>query len=253
MMTELHIISQPDFISRGRGEVLCSKHRNVLRISGRSAIVAGRALPVRLLGHSLACGRCRRRGEAMAIRQVRASKRSPMGLYVIQVIGGRENTVQQLVASRASDLITECFAPRCELRKRYNGEWKTVKELLFPGYLFVDTTDVEALFRRLKEVPAFTRLLGNERDRFVPLDREEVAWIESLTTSQTRVLQMSEGVIEGDRVIVTKGPLKGHEALISKIDRHKRLAYLDLCILGRRKTIRVGIEIVARLKTYLDR
>ena len=169
-----------------------------------------------------------------------------MGLYVIQVIGGRENTVQQLVASRASDLITECFAPRCELRKRYNGEWKTVQELLFPGYLFVDTADAEALFQRLKEVPSFTRLLGNEHDRFVPLDREEVAWIQTLTTPKARVLQMSEGVIEGDRAIVTKGPLKGHEALISKIDRHKRLAYLDMHFFGRTKDVRVGLEVIRK-------
>lgn len=35
---------------------------------------------------------------------------------------------------------------------------------------------------------------------------------------------MSEGIIEGDRVIVTRGPLRDLEASIIKIDRHKRLA-----------------------------
>ena len=57
---------------------------------------------------------------------------------------------------------------------------------------------------------------------------------------------MSTGVIEGDRVIVTDGPLVGREALISKIDRHKRLAYLDMRMFGRIKTIKVGLEIVRK-------
>ena len=57
---------------------------------------------------------------------------------------------------------------------------------------------------------------------------------------------MSVGVIEGDRVIVTEGPLKGHEAQITKIDRHKRAAYLDMRMFGRHKTIKVGLEIVRK-------
>lgn len=59
-------------------------------------------------------------------------------------------------------------------------------------------------------------------------------------------MKMSKGVIEGDRVMVTRGPLKGHEALIARIDRHKRLAWVDMDMFGRHKTIRVGLEIVSK-------
>lgn len=55
---------------------------------------------------------------------------------------------------------------------------------------------------------------------------------------------MSEGIIEGDQIRVLKGPLQGYEALVAKVDRHKRLAYIDLNILGRIKTVKVGLEIV---------
>ena len=57
---------------------------------------------------------------------------------------------------------------------------------------------------------------------------------------------MSEGVIEGDRVIVLNGPLMNHEGRISKIDRHRRIAYLDMPMMGRTKTIKVGLEIVSK-------
>ena len=47
-------------------------------------------------------------------------------------------------------------------------------------------------------------------------------------------------------VMVTDGPLKGHEALIRKINRYKRVAYLDMRMFGRTKTIKVGLEIVRK-------
>ena len=57
---------------------------------------------------------------------------------------------------------------------------------------------------------------------------------------------MSTGVIEGDQVIVTEGPLRGYEALISMIDRHKRLAFLEMHMFGRTKIVKVGLEIVSK-------
>ena len=46
--------------------------------------------------------------------------------------------------------------------------------------------------------------------------------------------------------MVIRGPLKGHEARITRIDRHKRLAWMDMDMFGRHKTIRVGLEIVSK-------
>ena len=54
-------------------------------------------------------------------------------------------------------------------------------------------------------------------------------------------MEFSQGVIEGDEVKVTKGPLKGQEAKIRKIDRHKRLAFLEMHMFGRTKVVKVGL------------
>ena len=59
-------------------------------------------------------------------------------------------------------------------------------------------------------------------------------------------MEMSEGLIEGDCVTVISGPLKGREASIVRIDRHKRLAWVDVSMFGRHKMIRVGLEIVSK-------
>lgn len=169
-----------------------------------------------------------------------------MAMYVIQVAGGRETHVRHLINKLLSDCVTECFVPLREVFRRAGGEWLTVRERLFPGYIFVETDDVSKVMERLARVPAFTRLLGKSDERVIPLSQDEVAWLTALMQPLDKVVEMSTGVIEGDRVIVTDGPLVGREALISKIDRHKRLAYLDMRMFGRTKTIKVGLEIVRK-------
>lgn len=168
-----------------------------------------------------------------------------MGVYVVQVIGGRESTAKNLLIKHASGVLDECFLPIFELMKRKDGIWHKVQELLFPGYVFVRTKRPEELAERIRTIPVFMRLLGSS-GAFIPLVSDELAWLDSFTASGTHVVEMSQGIIEGDKVIVTEGPLKGHEAMIAKIDRHKRLAYLDLSMLGRIKRVRIGLEIVRK-------
>ena len=169
-----------------------------------------------------------------------------MPLYVIQVVGGRENHVCDLVNKILNEEIKDCYVPRREVFRRAGGEWITVRETLFPGYLFVETENIEQVMGRLTKVPALTRLLGVGDEHVTPLSPDEVAWLSGLMKPFDKVVEASVGVIEGDRVVVTNGPLVGHEAQIKKVDRHKRLAYLDMRMFGRTKTIKVGLEIVRK-------
>lgn len=169
-----------------------------------------------------------------------------MALYVIQVAGGQESRVVELISKFVSQgLVEECFIPRYEIMRRMRGAWHKRTEMLVPGYIFVDSKNVGQLSLELRRVPAFTRLLGND-DRFIPLTGDEIAWLNAFTNVGDRVVKMSEGVIEGDKVIVLNGPLMNHEGMISKVDRHRRIAYLDMSIMGRTKTIKVGLEIVKK-------
>lgn len=142
----------------------------------------------------------------------------------------------------------------CEAMRRWKGEWHKRTERLTPGYLYVETSDVEKLALLLRRVPAFTKLLGNN-EVFIPLNDDEVAWLNAFTGDERRVVEMSEGILEGSKVIVLRGPLMGHEAESKRIDRHRRTAELEIRMLGRVKTIRLGLEIVSKSPAkgfYLD-
>lgn len=57
---------------------------------------------------------------------------------------------------------------------------------------------------------------------------------------------MSSGIIENDRVRILSGPLMGMEGNIRRIDRHKRIAYLEIEMFGRTVEMKVGLEIIKK-------
>lgn len=169
-----------------------------------------------------------------------------MGVFVVQVISGQEDKAAALIAKIAQGALEDCFVPKREVAHRKSGQWHRILEKLFPGYVFVRTSAPKRAREVLGRVPAFTRMLTSAGDTCLPLTADEVAWINATTNMDTHVMEMSEGVIEGDRVVVIRGPLKGREASITRVDRHKRLAWVDMNMFGRNKTIRVGLEIVSK-------
>lgn len=57
---------------------------------------------------------------------------------------------------------------------------------------------------------------------------------------------MSSGIIENDRVQILSGPLMGMEGNIRRIDRHKRIAYMEIEMFGRTVEMKVGLEIIRK-------
>lgn len=171
-----------------------------------------------------------------------------MRTYVMQVATGRElKTLDLIDRVLGASAGAAFFVPRFQYHKKVKGSWQLVEELLTPGYVYARTAAraVDDVARRLWQVPAFTRMLAQDDGSFVPLSTDEEAWLERLT-GEDHVVEPSLGFIEGDQVVITDGPLKGLESRIKKIDRHKRLAYVDVHLMGRTKTIKVGVEIVRK-------
>ncbi len=176
--------------------------------------------------------------------------------YVIQILSGHEKAVLSMIEHAVDecaesapcskrDILDECFSPRYRTTKLVRGEYVPVEELLLPGYLIASTRKPAKFESVLRDVPALTKMLRTE-NAFVPLREDEVAWICAFTQKGNRVVEMSEGFKEGGRVVVTSGPLVGREGLISRINRRKRTAFLQLSMLGRNVEVKVGFNLVKR-------
>lgn len=179
-------------------------------------------------------------------RDTENTKNIKSGWYVIQVPTGKETAMCQIIQRVAgNDVLKECFTPRFATEKKVKGQWTPAESLLLPGYVIAVTNDAVALYERLKSVHAFTRLLASG-DSFCPLDEDDRAWLGAFTKEGDRVVPMSKGFIEGDKVVVFSGPLKGREGCITSVNRRKSLAYIELDMCGRRVRTRIGLGIVRK-------
>ena len=148
--------------------------------------------------------------------------------YVGQVLAGKEaSTLSQCRKLIDPSILHESFVPEFETMWKSSAGWRPERRLLFPGYLFFVTDNIEALAAGLTNVPNRVRILGDEENLFMALSDAERDWFLAFI-DQDRVVRMSEGVIENDQVRITKGPLMGKEARIRKVDRHKRCAFVEV-------------------------
>lgn len=166
--------------------------------------------------------------------------------YVIKVSIGQEYTTIRLCEKFLSnELIRNYFIPKFEYVKKINGEWKKQQSILFPGYLFVETEDVEQLFYTLKQVNKMTVILGVEHE-FIPLNMKSGCFLQSIV-NEDHVIEMSYGYIKGKKLVITEGALVGQEEKIKKINRHKRTAILRVEMFGDITDITLGLEVVKKL------
>ncbi|MCR5798270.1 MAG: antiterminator LoaP [Eubacterium sp.] len=176
-------------------------------------------------------------------------------LYVIQVETGKESeTVFLCKKYMDPECYKEMFIPRYECKKRYKGEWHVQERNLFPGYIFVQPLSEEEredpiswVRDELAKVPRMTKLICHE-DTPVPIYPHEEKFIRSVV-DKDYTIRMSEGLILGDELVILNGALKDYRGMIKKIDRHRRLAWIDVDVFGRPTPVEIGLEVAKKVST----
>jgi len=140
--------------------------------------------------------------------------------------------------------VEACWIPKYETIRKYKGAWHREEKLVFPGYLFIQTEQVDQLQHELRRFPEMTTLLHHD-GKIISLTKEEENILYALY-GKGECIGMSYGVQVGDRIEVKEGPLKGHESLIRKVDRHKRRVYIEIELWGSVKEVELGMEIVEK-------
>ena len=77
--------------------------------------------------------------------------------YVVQVRTGTEKEIiTQCEKKIDHGILKRCFVPYYEAMKKYKGEWHLERKILFPGYVFMITDEVESLYLELKSIIGLT-------------------------------------------------------------------------------------------------
>lgn len=166
--------------------------------------------------------------------------------YVIWTATGREEICKKQIENICSPAsYLRAVIPRRKVSQKKNGIRRYVETKLFPSYVLVETSDVESLAMELKNIEGFVQVLNHEGS-YMPLDEKESLMISKLI-GDGETVEASIGYAEGDRIIITDGPLEGMESQIRYIDRHKRIAYIEMQLFDRMTEVKVPLEIVEKM------
>lgn len=166
--------------------------------------------------------------------------------HVLFVRGGYE----QKIMDKINDSDHEAFIPKVTKLFKRKNEIRKENFLLFKNYVFVkselDTKNFQKYIQNeVQHMTGFIRLLKYDSDGTESLYPHEKEFLMKFA-NEDHVIDDSKGLIEGDKIIITEGPLMGHESMIKKIDRHKRIAQLDIDMFGEKRLITVGLEIISK-------
>ena len=164
--------------------------------------------------------------------------------YVIQVYTGKELEIVQQCRDRVADEGEDVFVPLAERWTKIRGERTLITSRLFPGYVFIETDRIEDFHKRLNRIYAMTKVLRTGEE-MTPIQKEEEAYLRRLSGDE-HIVRYSEGYMEGDRLVVTSGPLKDFEGNVKKILRHKRLVVMEVPLLGQAVEVTLGLGVVER-------
>lgn len=159
-----------------------------------------------------------------------------MKAYCVFCRTGSETSVKQCLG--ILDNRIKVIVPVRTLQEKRMGRWELHEKVLIPGYVFVYTED-KVSFEAIKTPLKVYRILQyrvGERE-LTGSDYEYALWI----YRHDGKIGPSKVLVEGSDVRVVDGPLMDTMGRITRIDRHKRRAWVEFDFDGRKQVISLSV------------
>ena len=177
-----------------------------------------------------------------------------MRYYVIQVRTGGEDKYLKLARRAiqtagidANDIGTLLW-PRRRLRIRKKGIERDSLASIFPGYIFLETDDLEtSAYWLLKRVSGFYKFL-KDNHHIEPLGGEDRELLMHFLAFGEVVEKSRAYFDENKRIKIVDGALRGMEGRIVKVDRRKKRAKVLLNLYQNSFFIDFGFELLESVK-----
>ena len=163
--------------------------------------------------------------------------------YVLWTTTGTEEKTRDMVNGYVDpSLYSRCIVPYRRKREIHRGISMFVNKLLFPSYLFIETDRIKDFAKRLQWYPGKNTILKTG-DFFCPIYKEEEYFLTDML-GENDIIDSSDGYMDGGRVRVISGPLKGYEDRIRKVVRRKSLAILEMTLYDRKVEAALGLDMI---------
>ena len=162
--------------------------------------------------------------------------------YAIQSYTGKEEQLAEMIRRVVPErYYGECFVPYFERLRCWRQQNQVHILRLFPGYLFISTDSIEAVFQCLKRVPAMSKILTAGAFEFTPLYDSEAEFLKEILDAD-HIVRLTYTATDGKgHVTYMAGPLEKCRDRIETYKFRDRYAQVRLTIAGQEKTVRMGI------------
>ena len=165
--------------------------------------------------------------------------------YVIHTYSGYENKVmanleRKVKSMGMEDVINRILVPLEDEVDIKDGQKKTVKRKVFPGYVLVEMEVKDRSWYIVRNTPGVTGFVGSAT-KPIPLEPEEVKKIlKSQGLEEAPRTNISVEV--GEHVRITSGPFEDFVAVITEINEEKGTLKGLIDMFGRETTVEVDFS-----------
>lgn len=160
-------------------------------------------------------------------------------IYCLFCVVGKEDSVVRMLERRGQ---CKAIFPRKVKPLWHKDAWEETLAPLFPGYVFVYAQ--EALDgMELRRIDHVLRLLRYGEDDVCELRGDDLAFAEMMLETGG-VLGSLNAIEEGSYVRITDGLLSDYQGSVLKVDKRKRMAEVELKLLGSVKRVWLSYTIL---------
>lgn len=165
--------------------------------------------------------------------------------YALFVKTGKEECVKERINYKFSDKDNyKSFIPKRLIKERKAGVWRYVSRNLFPGYVFFGGMIGSTEYNTLKEIPDLYMVL-KDKSTLYEIKEHEIERLLKFTNGGDTI-GLSTGYVQGEKIIITDGPLVGFEALIESVDKRKSRARVRMDFMGHPRIVDLDLSLVSR-------
>lgn len=160
-----------------------------------------------------------------------------MEWYIVRSQANRERKVSERIIKEGEKgeligIIGRVVVPTEKVFTTKNGKKSEREKVMFPGYVFVETSAIGELKQVVKKIQGATGLLSDRAGNIQVVPEAEVNRMIGIH-EENKTKSFSDIYSIGDEVIVTDGPFTSFKGNIEYIDKEKGKVKVNVLIFGR--------------------
>ena len=166
--------------------------------------------------------------------------------YVLSTEAGKEAEALELLERVVSHKWwSQCRIPKKLKVFRSGGILHLVEDVMFSGYLFIQSAYAKELETELNKARKFPQFIGAGKKFITPVEAADLRFLQDVCGENLKQVMGVTRIIlnEENRIVRAEGVLNHYQDQIVKLNLHKRFAVVEVELFNRRQEVLFGVSL----------